>query len=202
MVATLSMVKITLSKDGHPPRISTFDKREITVGRTKANDLVIAEPGVSSNHARILSTGTELTLIDLESTNGTFVNGQRIQGPHVVTPHDEVFICAWRLLFEFPGMAAAPGPVGAPPPGAAPPMGAAPPLGSPPPPGAAPPPLGGGAPLPAGGGAFGGGGGPAKATAVGTANAAQRVKSVTDESFRSDFMLTLRPRLTSVMRAP
>ena len=31
-----------------------FDKREITVGRTKANDLVIPEPGVSSTHARLL----------------------------------------------------------------------------------------------------------------------------------------------------
>jgi len=94
------MLRITVSKPGEPGRTATFDKREITVGRTPGNDLVIPEPGVSSAHARILYTGADITLIDLESTNGTFVNGARIQGPHILGPHDEVFICAHRLDFE------------------------------------------------------------------------------------------------------
>ena len=102
------MLRITLSKAGQPPRTSTFDKREITVGRTSANDLVIVEPGVSSHHARILYMDGALTLIDLESTNGTFVNGQRIQGPHMLQPRDEVYVCAHRLTFELTDAGASP----------------------------------------------------------------------------------------------
>ena len=103
------MLRITVSKPGAPPRSATFDKREITVGRTPANDLPIPEPGVSSAHARILVTDGDITLIDLESTNGTFVNGERIRGPALVQPGDEVYICAYRLDFEL--MAASPQPI-------------------------------------------------------------------------------------------
>lgn len=94
------MLRITISKPGEPSRAASFEKREITIGRTPANDLVIPEPGVSSAHARILYAGADITLVDLESTNGTFVNGTRIQGPHILSPSDEVFICAHRLEFE------------------------------------------------------------------------------------------------------
>ncbi len=94
------MLRITVSKTGEVPRTHAFDKREITVGRTSANDLVIPEPGVSSAHARILFTGRDVTLVDLESTNGTFVNGARIQGPHILGPRDEVHICSHRLEFD------------------------------------------------------------------------------------------------------
>lgn len=94
------MLRITISKPGESSRTASFEKREITIGRTPANDLVIPEPGVSSAHARILYAGADITLVDLESTNGTFVNGTRIQGPHILSPSDEVFICAHRLEFE------------------------------------------------------------------------------------------------------
>ncbi|MEM9461775.1 MAG: ATPase, T2SS/T4P/T4SS family [Myxococcota bacterium] len=129
------MLRITVTKDGGLPQVSTFDKREITIGRTNANDLVIAEPGVSSSHARLLSTGDGITLIDLESTNGTFVNGERIRGPALIQPGDEVYICAYRLDFDPAGAAgAAEGP---------PPM-----VGTPPPPVDGPPPMVGGSPPP------------------------------------------------------
>jgi len=93
-------LRITLSKAGESARTSVFDQHEIRVGRTSANDLVIPEPGVSSTHARILYNGHEVTLHDLESTNGTFVNGYRIQAPQLIRPHDEVYICAYRLAFD------------------------------------------------------------------------------------------------------
>ncbi|MCB9714643.1 MAG: Flp pilus assembly complex ATPase component TadA [Myxococcales bacterium] len=151
------MLRITVTKEGGSPQVSTFDKREITVGRTTANDLVIAEPGVSSHHARILFTGDGVTLIDLESTNGTFVNGDRIRGPALVEPGDEVYICAYRLDFELGGsssQAAPPLMEGPPPMVGQPPMMEGPPpmVGQPPmspeyptPADLGPPPLGGSA---------------------------------------------------------
>lgn len=162
------MLRITISKTGQPPTTTSFDKREITIGRTPSNDVRIPEPGVSSSHARILYTDGSLTLIDLSSTNGTFVNGSRIQGPQMVQPGDEVYVCSYKLAFELNDAPAAgapsgaaeggfpapvgpaplgpapvgPGAVGQPPPAiGAPPLGAPPPpIGAPPPPVGAPPP--------------------------------------------------------------
>jgi pSer/pThr/pTyr-binding forkhead associated (FHA) protein len=51
-----------------------------TVGRDAANcDLIINDDGVSAQHARIKEERGQFTLYDLASTNGTFLNGQRIQ---------------------------------------------------------------------------------------------------------------------------
>ncbi len=122
------MLRITVTKDGGLPQVSTFDKREISIGRVKSNDLVIGEPGVSSSHARILSTGDGLTIIDLESTNGTFLNGERIRGPALVQPGDEVYICAYRFDLEIVGSAVGPAPRPASPSGPPPMMDAPPPL--------------------------------------------------------------------------
>jgi len=143
------MLRITISKTGQAPTTTSFDKREITIGRTPSNDVRIPEPGVSSSHARILYTDGSLTLIDLSSTNGTFVNGSRIQGPQMVQPGDEVYVCSYKLGFQLDDAGA-----GAPPPGPAPggfpaPVGPAPvggpplgpaPIGSPPPAIGGPPP--------------------------------------------------------------
>jgi pSer/pThr/pTyr-binding forkhead associated (FHA) protein len=60
-----------------------FDKDLIKIGRLASNDLKFhpeKDPDVSSNHAEIRIAGNTATLKDLGSTNGTFVNGQRVQG--------------------------------------------------------------------------------------------------------------------------
>ena len=52
--------------------------REIIIGRSSDLDMVLVEDMVSRRHAKIATTDTEITISDMGSTNGTFVNGEKI----------------------------------------------------------------------------------------------------------------------------
>ncbi|MGH2560981.1 MAG: FhaA domain-containing protein [Thermomicrobiales bacterium] len=62
-----------------------------TIGRSLDNDLVLDVGDVSRNHARLEATDGQVKLIDLESTNGTRVNGSPIRS-HNIQPGDTVTI--------------------------------------------------------------------------------------------------------------
>jgi hypothetical protein len=63
-----------------------------TIGRDSSNDIVINDPHVSSQHARLELTGGDLYLIDLNSTNGSYVNGRKIKGKEKIFLGDEIII--------------------------------------------------------------------------------------------------------------
>ena len=56
-----------------------LNQPEITIGRTLNNQFVIDHPSVSKRHARLVLAEPESMLYDLESSNGTFVDGRRIR---------------------------------------------------------------------------------------------------------------------------
>jgi hypothetical protein len=62
------------------------------MGRGSENDIVLAEHGVSRHHVRIQRVPRGWVLTDLGSTNGTYVNGQRIQDEHLLRAGDRVTI--------------------------------------------------------------------------------------------------------------
>ena len=62
----------------------------VVIGRSPSRDIVIAEPIVSSTHARFTLQGPALVLEDLHSTNGTLVNGRLILDPVTLRDGDEV----------------------------------------------------------------------------------------------------------------
>jgi predicted component of type VI protein secretion system len=65
--------------------------KEITsLGRDVANDIVIGDPEVSRQHSRLTRTPGGFVLEDLGSTNGTFVNGERLTAPRVLKPGDVI----------------------------------------------------------------------------------------------------------------
>ena len=67
--------------------------KEITIGRSPANDIIINSPKVSSTHAVIfVEDSGEIILRDLNSTNGTFVNGKRISEA-IINSTDKVQVC-------------------------------------------------------------------------------------------------------------
>lgn len=63
---------------------------QLTIGRDSSNAVAINDSEVSRRHARLSFQGGKYVVEDLGSTNGTFVNGQRLSGPVVLKPGDVV----------------------------------------------------------------------------------------------------------------
>lgn len=71
-------------------KVHTLDKPEMTVGRDLNTEIVINDPEISRRHARFFVQGATYLVEDLGSTNGTFVNNQRLSGPHMLRPGEVV----------------------------------------------------------------------------------------------------------------
>lgn len=63
---------------------------QLTIGRDASNGVAINDAEVSRKHSRLSFQGGKYVVEDLGSTNGTFVNGQRLAGPMVLKPGDVV----------------------------------------------------------------------------------------------------------------
>ncbi|HLY94902.1 MAG TPA: FHA domain-containing protein [Gaiellaceae bacterium] len=78
-----------------------LDTAPLTIGRTGQNDLTLeGDEFASARHARIDPRRDGVWVIDLDSTNGTYVNGLRIDGPHRLSRGDVVRVGETELRFE------------------------------------------------------------------------------------------------------
>ncbi len=68
----------------------TLEGDQIDIGRDSTNEIVINDAEISRRHARLTFQGGKYVLEDLGSTNGTFVNGQRLAGPRVLKPGEVI----------------------------------------------------------------------------------------------------------------
>lgn len=64
----------------------------VVIGRSPSSDVVISEAFVSSTHARLTLQGPALVLEDLNSTNGTLVNGRLLEQASTIRDGDEIQI--------------------------------------------------------------------------------------------------------------
>lgn len=69
----------------------------VVIGRSPGADIVIADEFVSNRHARVFSRGSEVVLEDLDSTNGTILNGQKVRSLQSLRPGDSIDIGTVRL---------------------------------------------------------------------------------------------------------
>ena len=73
-------------RDGPAPgKIFSLSKEELFLGRDISNDIVVNDAEVSRKHARLLLQAGQYVVEDLGSTNGTFINDERISGPHILS---------------------------------------------------------------------------------------------------------------------
>jgi hypothetical protein len=73
-----------------PGAVYPLEGEQLMIGRDSSNAVAINDAEVSRRHARLTFQGGKYVIEDLGSTNGTFINGQRLTGPHVLKPGDVV----------------------------------------------------------------------------------------------------------------
>jgi pSer/pThr/pTyr-binding forkhead associated (FHA) protein len=72
------MAKLVLLSQGLTGRSHELNVDKTTIGRVEDNTFPITEPSVSSHHCEILLRGSDVVVKDLNSTNGTFINGEKV----------------------------------------------------------------------------------------------------------------------------
>lgn len=78
-----------------------LDSSPVTMGRSNENDLVLdTDEFASVHHARIQPRRDGVWLEDLDSTNGTFLNGAKLTRPQKLTPGDVIRVGETDLRFE------------------------------------------------------------------------------------------------------
>jgi predicted component of type VI protein secretion system len=72
---------------------------ELTIGRRAACEIALRDDSVSGRHARLRRRSGQWEVEDLGSTNGTFVNGRRVDGPQPLRPGDVIGVgtASWRF---------------------------------------------------------------------------------------------------------
>lgn len=92
------MPKIVLSMDGLVLKEIALNKQRISIGRKPHNDVQIDSLAISGEHAAITTILDDAFLEDLNSTNGTYVNGQPVK-KHALKEGDVVELGKYRLKF-------------------------------------------------------------------------------------------------------
>jgi pSer/pThr/pTyr-binding forkhead associated (FHA) protein len=115
------MPKLVVLSAGLSGRKHELNVDKTTIGRVEDNTFQIAESSVSSHHCEVLLQGSDVLIKDLNSTNGTFINGEKIS-ESVLKPGQTLRLGQIELQLETEGhpvtVPPAPSPSAPPPPAA------------------------------------------------------------------------------------
>ncbi|MEK6223165.1 MAG: FHA domain-containing protein, partial [Chloroflexota bacterium] len=89
-MAPVSDIKLIMKEGPSINEEFPIAQTQITMGRDPASDWVIDFTAVSRNHAKITTQGDNHFIEDIGSSNGTFVNGQKIEGRHLLNTGDVI----------------------------------------------------------------------------------------------------------------
>ncbi len=88
--------EFTLSMNGDT---RTLNERRVVMGRSKECDLQVPDANVSRRHAELRQEGSTWWVVDLDSTNGTEVNGKRVPRAKLA-PGDTIMLGETELVFD------------------------------------------------------------------------------------------------------
>jgi len=104
----MGQFQLTMRTGPNPGTVYALEGDLIAIGRDASNDISVNDAEVSRRHARLTFQGGKFVLEDLGSTNGTYVNGQRLTGPRVLKS-GEVISLGEQIVFVYESMSADPG---------------------------------------------------------------------------------------------
>ena len=81
-------------------RMNLDNQGDITIGRSEKSAFVLGDDFASAQHARLINREGAWYLEDLDSRNGTFLNGQRVEQPERLTPGMEIRIGRTTLRLQ------------------------------------------------------------------------------------------------------
>ncbi len=90
---------LVLIDSGHVVKKMLLSQGRFIIGRAEDADLVVTNKDVSRRHAAIICDGSNLSIEDLDSTNGTFVNGRRISKGSI-QPGDEISVGDCKIFLD------------------------------------------------------------------------------------------------------
>ncbi len=97
----MAQFQLVMHSGPTPGKTFPMEGDVLTIGREASNAIAINDAEVSRKHAQLVFQGGKYIITDLGSTNGTFVNGQRLTGQHVLQPGEIVSLGEQiSLLYE------------------------------------------------------------------------------------------------------
>lgn len=100
-VVPMQPPQLIVTSDGNVIEDRTMDKARMLIGRSEHNDISINSRFISRHHAMLVRHGASTFLMDLNSTNGTFVNSKRVSN-HILIHDDVITVGHHRIKFHDP----------------------------------------------------------------------------------------------------
>ncbi len=94
------MLQVVVHEKGGKTHRVPFDKDQFAIGREEDNDLVLDRVNVSKHHLRLRRNQGQIEVMDLQSTNGTYVNGRRVTTPRAVRRQDRIYVGDYILMLD------------------------------------------------------------------------------------------------------
>lgn len=104
----LGVLTVVVHEKGGTTRRVEFTGDAFMVGRGDDNSLILDRANVSTNHLRLRRRDGSVEVMDLDSTNGTYVNGRRLTAPRPVRRSDRIYLGDFILMLEGDDPAIAP----------------------------------------------------------------------------------------------
>jgi pSer/pThr/pTyr-binding forkhead associated (FHA) protein len=102
------MARLVILSEGFTGKAHELTVDKTTIGRVEDNTFPIPEASVSGHHCEVLRRGAEIIVHDLNSTNGTFLNGRQVTGEAVIKPGQILRLGQVELRLEDAGAEKAP----------------------------------------------------------------------------------------------
>ena len=96
-------ISLTIARGGPAPQVRHFVQPEVTIGRDPACECPVDDEAISARHARLSFHHNQWWLEDLNSTNGTLLNQEKLAMPTVIMSEDEFRCGETRFVISLAG---------------------------------------------------------------------------------------------------